>query len=45
MQKGIPEMKVKIVESGDHWLIIENHKAFDEAFAEALDNTISLPSL
>jgi pimeloyl-ACP methyl ester carboxylesterase len=43
MQRGIPGMKVKIVDGGDHWLIIENHKAFDDAFAEALDSTISLP--
>lgn len=44
MQRKIPIMKIKIVEGGDHWLIIENHKAFDEALVEALDNTISLPS-
>jgi 3-oxoadipate enol-lactonase len=44
MQRKIPKMKIKIVEGGDHWLIIENHKAFDEALVEALDNTISLPS-
>jgi 3-oxoadipate enol-lactonase len=42
MQKQLPSMKIRIVEGGDHWLIIENHRAFDEAFAEALDNTISL---
>jgi pimeloyl-ACP methyl ester carboxylesterase len=43
MQREIPRMKIKIVDGGDHWLIVENHKAFDDAFKEALDNTISLP--
>ncbi|MEW6603519.1 MAG: alpha/beta hydrolase, partial [Thermoproteota archaeon] len=43
MQKQIPAMKIEIVGGGDHWLIVENHKAFDEAFMEALDNTILLP--
>lgn len=42
MQKQIPAMKMKIISGGDHWLIVENHKAFDEAFIEALDNTILL---
>lgn len=42
MQREIPRMKIKMVDEGDHWLIIENRKAFDDAFAEALDSTISL---
>jgi 3-oxoadipate enol-lactonase len=46
MQKQIPRMKMKVVEGGDHWLIIENHEAFDDAFKEALAEAISLkPSI
>jgi pimeloyl-ACP methyl ester carboxylesterase len=46
MQKQIQRMRVKVVEGGDHWLIIENHEAFDDAFKEALANAISLkPSI
>lgn len=43
MQDQIPAMKIRVVQGGDHWLIVENHKAFDEAFNEAIDNTILLP--
>ena len=46
MQNQIQRMKVKVVEDGDHWLIIENHEAFGDAFKEALANAISLkPSM
>ena len=43
MQRKIPRLEIKVVGGGDHWLILENHRAFDEAFKEALDSTVSLP--
>jgi pimeloyl-ACP methyl ester carboxylesterase len=43
MQAEIPRMNLKVV-NGDHWVIVESHEAFDSAFEEALEYTLSLPA-
>jgi pimeloyl-ACP methyl ester carboxylesterase len=40
MKKKIPRMKLQVVK-GDHWVIVESHKAFDRAFERALDEITS----
>ena len=37
MNKDIPNVEIKIIEGCDHWMIVENPEAVDEALGEFLD--------
>jgi 3-oxoadipate enol-lactonase len=37
MNKDIPNLEIKIIEGCDHWMIVENPEAVDEALGEFLD--------
>ena len=37
MRKDIPDLKIKVIDECDHWMIVENPEAVDEALGEFLD--------
>ena len=37
MKKDIPNLEIKVIDECDHWMIVENPEAVDEAFGEFLD--------
>lgn len=37
MRKDIPDLEIKVIDECDHWMIVENPEAVDEAFGEFLD--------
>jgi 3-oxoadipate enol-lactonase len=37
MNKDIPNLEIRIIEGCDHWMIVENPEAVDEALSEFLD--------
>jgi pimeloyl-ACP methyl ester carboxylesterase len=36
-KKDIPNLKIRVIDGCDHWLIVENPEAVDKAPAEFLD--------
>ncbi|MDQ3939310.1 MAG: alpha/beta hydrolase [Thermoproteota archaeon] len=37
MRKDIPDLEIKVIDECDHWMIVENPEAVDEALGEFLD--------
>src|SRR5687767_1907109 len=37
MKKDIPNLEIKVIDECDHWMIVENPEAVDEALGEFLD--------
>lgn len=37
MRKDIPDLEIKVIDECDHWMIVENPEALDEALGEFLD--------
>jgi pimeloyl-ACP methyl ester carboxylesterase len=37
MKKDIPDLKIRVIDGCDHWMIVENPEAVDKALAESLD--------
>jgi 3-oxoadipate enol-lactonase len=38
MRKDIPDLEIKVIDECDHWMIVENPEAVDEALGEFLDS-------
>ncbi len=38
MKKDIPNLEIRVIDGCDHWMIVENPEAVDNALAEFLDN-------
>jgi pimeloyl-ACP methyl ester carboxylesterase len=37
MKKDIPNLEIRVIDGCDHWMIVENPEAVDNALAEFLD--------
>ena len=37
MRKDIPDLEIKVIDECDHWMVVENPEAVDEALGEFLD--------
>jgi hypothetical protein len=45
MRKDIPNLEIKVIDECDHWMIVENPEAVDEALGEFLDTIKVIPSM